>query len=427
MGWMMPLILTVVGVSLLISFFCSISESALYSISRTRVETLRREGGRRGAVLHALREDMNSTISAILILNTVANTVGAAWAGALVGETYGNSMLGWFAAAFTAAVLFFSEIIPKSLGFHFAARVAPHLAGPIRLLVWVLAPAVAATRLVTRLFERPAPRATEKDLLSLAALVERAGMIRPQERKWIANALYLDKKRAGDLMTPLGVVRAVESGRPLDSLRGDDAVWTFSRIPVHAAGDPGSVVGVLQRRLFSKALAEGNLDAPVDALMDPPLFVSDDAPADELLGMFVRSRRHLFCVRDEHARWRGIVTLEDVLEALLGTEIVGEQDVFENMQDAAYAKAMEGVVAEAMRAGGVLRKTPVAPGSRGSGATLGTLELPQGVRLGPVQRGDDILMPDADLQLAVGDVLSLAGPEAAVAAAERRFSPPSAD
>ncbi|MFP4380147.1 MAG: CNNM domain-containing protein [Candidatus Sumerlaeia bacterium] len=331
------LIPIITGVSLITSFFCSMLEACMYSVTRSQIETLRRSGDARGRVLARVRRQIDESIAAILIVNTIANTAGAAWAGALVRELYGNSYLAIFSGAFTFAVLFFSEIVPKSLGVRFANSLAPNLAIPLQLMVWALWPAIKMCVLLTRIWGKGAriSHGTEEDIISLAQLVEKQGAIHPHEALWVANALRLDNVTAYDLMTPNPVVARVPGDMLLKQTRMNAEHWRFSRLPVCTDDNPDNIVGIIRRRRVFNALANDQFDLSIADLMDPVHFVEETTPAHQLLDQFLITRRHLFCVRDEHGHFTGVVSLEDVLECLLGREIVDETDLHEDMQELA--------------------------------------------------------------------------------------------
>ncbi len=330
----MPLILIISAISLMTSFMCSITEACLYSVTRSQIETLRRKGDPRGEILFKVRRKIDDAIAAILITNTVANTLGAAWAGALVRELYDSVWLGVFSAAFTASVLFFAEIVPKSLGVRFAPNLAPLLAPLLRLLVVILWPAVRICVFVTKLWNRgkKLSHGTEEDIISLASLIHGQGEIHAHEAEWVTNALRLNDVTTWDLMTPNPVVARVPFSMPLKGTAVGADHWRFSRLPVCEDEDPDAIVGVVRRRKVFDALARDEFDQNIGDLMEEAEFVSESLPAHRLLDRFLKKRRHLFCVRNEEDQFIGVVTLEDVLECLLGREIVDETDLHEDMQ-----------------------------------------------------------------------------------------------
>lgn len=320
--------------SLLTSFFCSMLEACLYSVSRSRVETLARGGDRRGRILARLRLRIDESIAAILIVNTIANTVGAAWIGALVAGHFGNRALGLCSAIFTILVLFFAEITPKSLGVRFASVLAPALAIPLQLMVWILYPIIKIIGLLTRLWGRDAhiSHGTADDIISLTRLIHEQGELKPHEVEWVTNALKMDEITAFDLMTPSPVVARIPASVTLRETKYNADHWRFSRLPVCKNDDPDTILGIIHRRKVFEALARDEFHLKISDLMDPPEFVPETIRADLLLDQFIRKRRHLFCVHDENGVFSGVVTLEDVIEALLGREIVDETDLHEDMQ-----------------------------------------------------------------------------------------------
>ena len=330
-------ILVIASVSLLTSFLCSMLEACMYSVTRSRIETLVHQGDKRGLRLKHIRAHIDEAIAAILIVNTIANSAGAAWAGAMVGARFDSAAVGVFSGLFTAAVLFFAEIVPKSLGVRFAPTLAPMLALPLRIMVWLLWPLIRLSLLVTRMWSRrrKRPDGTEEDIISLARLVQSQGEIRSHEARWVTNALRLDSVTAYDLMTPKPVVARVSEDLKVGKARIHHDHWRFSRLPVCRADDPDTIVGVVHRRRVFDALARDDFNRTIHDLMQRPDSVPQTMPAHRLLERFLDRREHLSCVFDDDGEFAGVVTLEDVLECLLGEEIVDETDLHEDMQELA--------------------------------------------------------------------------------------------
>lgn len=425
----MILIAAIVLFCLIGSFFCSLSEAALYSISRARIETLRRQGHKSGEVLASLRDEMDSTIAAILILATTINTGAAAWVGGLVVERFGDIWLGAFTGVFTFAILTVGEIVPKNLGYKYANQVAPVVAWPIRVMIWVFWPLVRISTAFTALFGQRARLAPvpEDDIISLVSMSVQEGGIRTQEARWVANALHLDKVSAKDLMTPARVVRRVSADMPLKMTSPDADVWRFSRLPVFDAADPGSIVGVLERRTVFHALVTSTAEGLMRDHMKPAVFVEESAAAHALLDLFIKQRTHLFCVKNAKGRWTGIVTLEDVLEALLGQEIVGEQDLYVDMQVAAKeSEHAQQLGADLREAGGVIEVVVVLAGSALAGRALRDAGLPHDVVVGTIVRGGVVVVPRGESVLIPGDRVTLIGKKDDVERARRELSQPAA-
>ncbi|MFH1723072.1 MAG: CNNM domain-containing protein [Elusimicrobiota bacterium] len=319
----MTLVAIIVGVSLGGSFFCSLMEAALYSVPLSRIETLRRLRRPGGERLAVLRQNVNQPIAAILAMNTVFNAMGGVLAGALVQLRYGDHWLMPFSLVFTAAILVFSEITPKSLGVRFADRVAPRIARPLQFLVWALWPYVWVAEGLTRLFGESAriSAPTEEDIVSAVLLSLAGGKILPQEARWLRNALRLNDIKTRDIMTPYSKIRRVPEKMPLSMTKVEAAHWRFKRILVCKSDSPDTIVGVVYRHTVFRAIMDRKPDATMADLMRPVRFVRDDLPITDLLNLFLRYKTQIAAVEDGRARLVGVVTLEDVLEDMIGAEI----------------------------------------------------------------------------------------------------------
>lgn len=333
-------IVVIVGVTLLGYFLCSLMEAALYAIPRSRIESLKRSGDPGGIKLAKLRDNIDEPIAAILTLNTAINIIGATWSAGLIVKYYGDLWLGIFSGVFTGAVLFLSEILPKSLGVTFASSIAPRLSGLIAVLVKALWPFVKFTVFVTRIWGEKAHInfPTEEDIISLALLSRQSRSIMSHEARMIINTLYLDRSIVKEIMTPRSVVYTLAGNMAISDIDMDSENWNFSRMPVYDEIDHDNIIGIVNRRDIDFALLKGKGDLPISSLMAPPDFVQGEMPLHELLDKFINTHRHLFCVRDENNKFIGVVSLEDVIESLIGEEIVDESDIHEDMQELAEKK-----------------------------------------------------------------------------------------
>ncbi|MGE3171911.1 MAG: CNNM domain-containing protein [Planctomycetota bacterium] len=331
----MELVLIVALVTLAASFLCSLFEAALYAVTPSQLELMkqrRQKGARR---LARLRDDVEEPIAAILTINTVAHTVGAAWCGAMVGTLYGDAAVAWFAGVFTFLVLLVTEIVPKSIGVRLAPVLGPRLAWPLQLMTWlawpIARPARAAMRWLTGGGGPAGP--TEEEVVVFSQLALRHGGVRSEEHTWVQNALLLDRVRARELMTPRGVVEMLPADMTIgDAIQRTDR-WVHSRVPVFAEGNPDQFIGVVYRREVFDAAVAGQTDRPLVDLKRQLDVVPEFTPAHRLLRLFLRRRRHMVAVVDEYGSFEGIVTLEDVLEAMLGEEIVDEHDEIADLQE----------------------------------------------------------------------------------------------
>lgn len=324
---MLDLILAV-GLAVGVSFFCSVAEAVLLSVPWSRIEQLRKAGRPAGNILYALRSDVDRPIAAVLTLNTVAHTVGAAVAGAAAARVFGPEHMALFATAFTVVVLVFSEILPKTMGILYAGPLAAVLAKPLQILVWVFSPVIFLLGFLSRMLQRKAagPRHTEEDIAALVSLTRRSGVLKAYEERSIKNILSLDRKVVHEIMTPRTVVFSVPAQTTVSQARAQGNLWPYSRVPVFADGDPENIVGVVYRREVLQAQAEDRDGMRMADLMKPARFVQESLTLDRLLVKFLDSRMHLFIVLDEYGGVGGVVSLEDVLEEILGKEIVDETD-----------------------------------------------------------------------------------------------------
>jgi CBS domain containing-hemolysin-like protein len=336
---MLELILSV-GLATLISFFCSVSEAALYSISWSRIESLRKQGRRSGDILYAMRRDVEKPISAILTLNTVANTAGASIAGAAAAKVFGQEHLALFAVGFTLIILVFAELIPKTLGVVYNKTAAPLLSRPLRLLILLCMPITWLLGFVVRLFKRsaPGPQTTEEDVRAVVSLTCQAGLLKEYEELAIGNILSLSKKQVREIMTPRTVVFSLPTHLSVAEARQSKSVWPHSRIPVYDHDDREDIVGLVYRRQVFEALANDRDELTLASLVRPVDFVLETLTLDRVLIKFLKSRIHLIVVLDEYGGVSGIVSLEDVLEEILGREIVDETDQVADMRELAKKK-----------------------------------------------------------------------------------------
>jgi len=294
------------SLAILISAGCSLFEAVLYSVPTRHIETLVHRGKSAGKIFKKMRENMDRPIGAILSLNTIANTAGAAFAGSAASTVFGHQWLIYFSIFFTLAILVFSEIIPKTAGVFYGRTLLPIVAHPMKMLVWFMTPATWLSTRITR--------------LSL-----RRGGIKPYQDRAIGNILTLHTRQAKDVMTPRTVVFSLSEHTTLEEANKVPKKWEHSRFPVYDR-DTEDIVGIVLTKELFMALAEGNNDMPLTELMRPVHFVVETAPLNRVLMEFLELRQHLFVVLDEYGGLSGLISLEDILEEILGREIIDESD-----------------------------------------------------------------------------------------------------
>ena len=332
---MTALIITII-LALSISALCSTLEAMLYSIPWTTLEKMRDSGSKAGEILYQLRSNVERPISAILTLNTIANTAGASLAGALAASALGAENVPAFAAVFTVLVLLFGEIIPKTLGVSHPEPIGRFLAWPLMLLTTILRPATWLTGQITKLLtpDDTGPEATEDDIKAMARISRQAGTIQSYEETAISNILALDERRVHDVMTPRTVVFSLSEDCTVDEAYTSPNFWNFSRIPVYAE-DREDIVGFVMRKNIVLHRDSDKGDVKLGDIMQPIHFVMESITLDKVLAEFLERHQHLFAVLDEYGGLAGVISLEDVIEEMLGREIVDESDVAADLREVA--------------------------------------------------------------------------------------------
>jgi len=323
---MIELILAV-GFAVSISAVCSLFEAVLYSVPLRHIEAMVHSGKAGGTIFKDLRRNVERPISAILSLNTIANTAGAAFAGAAATAVFGHQWLGYFSALFTLTILLFSEIIPKTAGVVYGRSLVSVVAYPLKGLVWIMAPVIWLSGLVTKVIRRDKREEaiTAEEIQVMAHLSRRTGGILSYQEQTIERILTLQEKMAKDVMTPRTVVFSLSEHLTLQAAIAAAGEWEHSRIPVYDQGIE-DVVGIVHTRDVLIALAEGKEDEKLTELMRPVHFVAETARLNEVLAEFLELKQHLFVVIDEYGGLSGLISLEDILEEILGREIVDESD-----------------------------------------------------------------------------------------------------
>jgi CBS domain containing-hemolysin-like protein len=316
-----------VSFALFISAGCSLFEAVLYSVPTRKIESMIQEGKSSGRILKELRTHVERPIAAVVSLNTIANTAGAAFAGSAATAVFGYEWLGYFSILFTLAILIFSELIPKTSGVIYGSSLVPFVAYPLRLLVLLMTPAIWLSSSITRVIGRgkSTEEITAEEIRIMARASLRTGGIKPYQEQAIDRILTLQNKTVEDVMTPRTVIFSLSEHLTLEEARKSAANWEHSRFPVYDR-DTEDVVGIVLTKELFIALAEGKKDMRLTDLMRPIHFVVETAPLNRVLLEYLELREHLFVVIDEYGGLSGLITLEDILEEILGREIVDESD-----------------------------------------------------------------------------------------------------
>lgn len=329
----MVLLLIYLIVALAVSFLCSVLEAVLLSVPRSHVALLIERGSRSGHRLGRMKRDVDRPLAAILTLNTFAHTLGAAGVGAQAAVIWGEGWVGLVSFVVTILVLLFSEIIPKTIGAVHAKALAPFSATVIHYLIIALLPAVAACNRVSLLFSRSShstPDLSRDEMRTIAGLALREGAIDEDEALILSNLIALAEITVESVMTPRPVVFTLRADQTVGEVTGSEPP-RFSRIPI-IQKSLDDAVGQVHRRDLYQAMIEGRTATTMGELARPLHIVPETARLSVILKTFIVRREHLFRVADEYGGSVGIITLEDVIETLLGVEIVDETDTVEDMQ-----------------------------------------------------------------------------------------------
>lgn len=332
----MTLLFTYLAIAIGVSFLCSILEAVLLSINPSFVEQTAAEKPRAGKQISKVRERLDESLSSILILNTFAHTMGAAGVGSQAVQIFGAEWETLIAVLLTLAILYFSEIIPKTLGATFWRRLAIPAAFIIVWLVKVVYPLVWVSTRLTKLFsEKEGDEITRAEIVALASLGHREGVLFSHESEYLSNILNLREVLTEQVLTPRSVVHMLNQDMTVSEALDHPLTKQFSRMPVFGDNVDDIIGKVIKRDLFQAERA-GHGDEKVGKYMLPIVRVSEKLPIQQLLDQFIKHRAHLFLVEDEFGQSSGVVTLEDAIETLLGREIIDESDKVEDMQ--AFAK-----------------------------------------------------------------------------------------
>ncbi len=336
----MTLLVFYLLLAILVSFFCSISEAVILSVRPSYVATLERKGARGAKSLKRLRGNLDRPLAAILTANTIAHTVGAAGVGAQSAIVFGNAYVGATSAILTLLILVFSEIIPKTLGATYWRQLAPGMAPLIEGLTTLLLPFVWLSERLTRLMSRSGATAftfSRDEIEAMAEIGEQEGLLQAKEQKIVSNLMRLQNLSARDIMTPRSVIFSAPAKMTVQDFFSRYSTKQFSRIPIYKA-NPDDVTGFVLRTDLLMAQAKDEFDRPLSDFRRDFVAMLDSFSASDVFDRLMHEKSHIALLVDEYGTVQGLVTLEDVVETLIGLEITDELDTVEDMQALAYRR-----------------------------------------------------------------------------------------
>ena len=342
--YLMTALVTYFLTALFVSFLCSLLESVLLSISIAHVSVMEKEGGTSGQLMAELKENINRPLAAILTVNTIANTIGAAGVGAQTLVIFGSEWVAVASGILTLCILIFSEIIPKTIGAIYSKSLVSFSAYSIRILMFLAWPFVILSEAMSKLIHGGEnggeSKASREELLAMAEISEDEGAIDEQEGDIIENLMKLDNMPVEDIMTPRSVMFALKKSDTVEKVVEEHSPIAFSRIPVYAT-DLDDIVGIVNRYDLVNKQAEDKFHMVISDIMKPIESVLGKVSVSDVLDLFVKRRQQMFLVKDDFGTTTGLITLEDAIETLLGVEIVDEHDNVVDMRKLATAKMME--------------------------------------------------------------------------------------
>ena len=335
----MDLLLLYFFAAVIISFICSVLESVLLSVNMPYISVLEKENPKVGALLKSHKININISIASILILNTIANTLGAAAVGAQAESIYGAGAVFYISIILTFAILFFSEIIPKTIGATYWKTLAPVSAYVIRFLIWITYPIIILTLFVTKRISKDddGMSLSKAELIQSTLMSEDEGVLDEKESDVIENILMLDRIKIEEILTPRTVVFALDGNRSIkDIVEHEPSIFKFSRVPVYD-GDIEKITGmVMTKKIFKQALEDDTVS--LNNIQKDIYKINENIPVSLALDLFIKKKEHMFLVLDSYDQTEGIVTLEDCVETILGVEIVDESDSDADMREVAKHK-----------------------------------------------------------------------------------------
>ena len=324
----MTFLILLIIITIAISFTCSTMETSLISLSETDINILAKNKIKVADKLRELKSDINQPLAAILTLNTIANTFGATAIGAQALSVFGDEWMALFSAVLTFAVLFFAEIIPKTIGSYYYRELAPIVSYVIPFMMLITYPVVWFSEQITSLI--PEKKSESKQMqravvLAAAEIGEDQGAIKEQEGEVIKNLINLQNLRVKDIMTNRANIFSLQKDTTVEELMKSNQLVRFSRIPLFKE-DLDDIVGIVHRYNILDAYVKNKHNTKIEDLSSAFYSVSEHLNVSQVLDLFVRLKQHVFLVINEYGSTSGLVTLEDSIETLLGVDIVDEFD-----------------------------------------------------------------------------------------------------
>ena len=324
---------------MLISFLCSVLEATLMSTPISYITMREDEGDRQATRLKAYKQDSSRPLAAILSLNTIANTIGAAGVGAQATKVFGSQWFGLVSAITTILILVFSEIIPKTIGTTYWKSLTGFCARTIKALIFILFPIVVCVEFLQKLIsgKQSDTSISREEVGAMADVAEESGELEEDENEIIQNLINIDELTAKDTMTPRVVAAIAPESMTIKRFYKDRRFLHHSRIPVYADNDE-YITGYILRMDALQLMAEDKFDVTLGDIKRSIESYSEDTQLDTIWDDMLAKKEQIAVIINEYGSFQGIITMEDVIETVLGDEIVDERDEVEDMQQLAREK-----------------------------------------------------------------------------------------
>ena len=319
--------------ALAISFLCSILESVLMSTPISFITMREDEGYKPAKRFREYKEESARPLAAILALNTIANTIGAAGVGRQATLLFGAEWFGWVSALMTLLILIFAEIIPKTIGTSQWRHLMGFATSALRCLIVVMYPIVILIEAITKIFASDDEEASvsREEVSAMANVGEEEGVIDEDENRIIQNVIKLDGVKAYDVMTPRVVAQTASENMTLKNFYKDKDFEHYSRIPVYSES-PEYITGYILRSDALECLAEDKFDMRLSEIKRDITFFDEEQSVADIWDTLLAKREQIGLIIDEYGCFQGILTLEDIIETILGLEIIDENDEVTDMQ-----------------------------------------------------------------------------------------------
>lgn len=335
----MFLLLAYLFLALFVSFLCSIMESVLLSTNRSFLIVKEEHGHKWAKSFMTYKEEIDKPLSAILSLNTVAHTIGAAGVGAQAVKVFGEAYFGVVSAVLTLLILVVTEIIPKTLGARYWKRLTKVSYHILKVMIFMTYPLVKMSSAITNMLSsnKDEKSTSREEIAALATIGNKEGLFSEKENKMIQNILRLKNIMVKEIMTPRVVVIAEDETTTLQEFLKKYEHYKFSRIPIYSENED-NITGCVFRQELLEKLAEDQHHLQLKELKREITAVSGSMPLFTLWEKLLENREHIALIVGEYGGMDGIVTMEDIIETILGLEIVDEKDTVTDMQK--YAKEL---------------------------------------------------------------------------------------